>query len=228
MSLLSIARRQRRAVALSAIALLAACSTDAPTGPRQVAAPDAPDASLLGGVIGGVTGVVGGVVTVLTKPLLATTITRTSPIAAEKAVAVIGRAGGTIRLPNAGLTVVVPYGAVSTTTTFTVSAPAGTAVLYEFGPHGTKFAVPLKVTQDLRRTTYSLLGGLTLKAGYYQDGSANLSTNSALVTEVLPVALSSLLGTATFSVGHFSGYMMSTGLVETVGSEPIETPQVEW
>jgi hypothetical protein len=216
-------RRPRQVVALSAIALLGACSNDAPTGPRSVAAPDAPNGSLLGGVVG----VVGGVVTVLTKPVLASTITRTSPIAAEKAVVVIGRAGGTIRLPNAGLTVVVPYGAVSTSTTFTVSAPAGTAVLYEFGPHGTRFAVPLKVTQDLRRTTYSLLGGLTLKAGYYQDGSANLSNNTALVTEVLPVTLSSLLGTATFSVGHFSGYMMSTGLVESVDGESTDA-QVEW
>jgi hypothetical protein len=227
MSLLSILRRQRRSIALSAIALLAACSTDVPTGPRSVAAPDAPNVSLLGGVAGGVTGVVGGVVTVLTQPLLATTITRRSPIAAEKVVAVIGRSGGTIRLPNAGLTVVIPYGAVSTTTTFTVSAPAGTAVLYEFGPHGTKFAVPLKVTQDLSRTTYSLLGGLTLKAGYYKDGSADLSNNTALVTEVLPVTLSSLLGTATFSVGHFSGYMMSTGLTDAVEGAPT-TEQVEW
>jgi hypothetical protein len=216
MSLFSIVRLQRRAVALSAIALLAACSTDGPTGPGPAAAPDAPNASLLGGLVGGVTGGVGGVVNVLAQPVLASTITRTSPIAAEKAVAVIGRAGGTIRLPNAGLTVVVPYGAVNGATTFTVSAPAGTAVLYEFGPHGTRFAVPLKVTQDLRRTTYGLLGGLTLRAGYYKDGSANLSANTALVTEVLPVTLSSLLGTATFSVGHFSGYMMSTGLTSSV------------
>ena len=221
MSLLSFGRPVRRLLALTSVALVTACSADMPSAPRS-APSDAPNASLLGGVIG----VVGSVVTVLTEPLLAPTITRRSPIAAEKVVAVIGRAGGTITLPNAGLTVVVPYGAVSSATTFTVSAPAGTAVLYEFAPHGTKFAVPLKVTQDLSRTTYSLLSGLTLKAGYYQDGSANPSNNTALVTEILPVTLSSLLGRATFSVSHFSGYMMSTGLTDAAESET--ATQAEW
>jgi len=219
--MLNSPRSTRRVAALVALSVLAACSPDsAPLAPVAPAAP-APRSELLGGLLGGVVGVVGGVVgavvdvvAVLTTPLLAPITTRSSTISGEQVVAYIGRSGGTISLPKAGLTIVVPYGAVSGSTKFTITAPAGNAVAYDFQPHGTKFAVPLVVTQDLSKTTFSFSSGQTLRAGYYGEGSLDLTNNTALVTEVFPITFNSAGTRATFKIGHFSGYMMSTGLTD--------------
>ena len=208
-------RSTRRVAALVALGVLTACSPD--SSPLAPTAAPAPRSALLGGllgVVGGVVGVVVDVVAVLTTPLLAPTATRTAAITGEKVVATIGRAGGTITLPKSGLTVVVPYGAVSSYTTFTITAPAGNAVAYDFQPHGIKFAAPLVVTQDLTKLTYSLSSGQQLRAGYYGEGSLDLTNNTALVTEIFPVAFNSAGTRATFKIGHFSGYMMSTGLTD--------------
>ena len=229
-------RRLGTLATLGTLGVLAACSPDAgPLAPTAKQAPEAP-APLLGGLLGGVVGVVGGVVgvvvdvvAVLTTPLLAPVTTRSSTISGETAVAYIGRSGGTITLPKSGLTVTVPYGAVSTTTKFTITAPAGNAVAYEFQPHGTKFAVPLVVTQDLTKTAYSLSSGQVLRAGYYKDGSLDLTNNTALVTEIFPVAFNSAGTRATFKIGHFSGYMMSTGLTDEKIEEATDAPtEASW
>ena len=213
-------RTTRRIVTLAALGgLMAACAPDsAPLGPT--AAPEAP-APLLGGLLGGVVGVVGGVVgvvvdvvAVLTTPILAPITTRTATISGEQKIAYIGQFGGTITLPNSGLTVVVPAGAVSGTTKFTITAPAGNAVAYDFQPHGIKFAVPLVVTQDLSKVNFSFSSGQTLRAGYFGQGSLDLTQNTALVSEVFPVTFNSTRTRATFKIGHFSGYMMSTGLTD--------------
>jgi hypothetical protein len=142
----------------------------------------------------------------------ATVLGRTLPLPyAHKAVAIIGSAGGTFSLPSAGLTVVVPPGAVSAPTTFTVSAPAGTGVWYEFGPHGARFAVPLTIRQDLRGTNVLALLNPRLEAAYFTDGSANYSAGIAKVKEFLPVAFNSTRTELSFRVSHFSGYMVATG-----------------
>jgi hypothetical protein len=213
--MLNSLRSTRRIAALAVIGVLAACSPDsAPLAPAAPAAPAARDPLLGGllGVVGGVVGTLVNVVAVLTTPLLAPVTTRTASISGEKAVAVIGRAGGTITLPKSGLTVVVPYGAVTSYTTFTITAPAGNAVAYDFQPHGTKFNVPLLVIQDLSKVSYSFASGQTLRAGYFGEGSLDLTNNTALVTEVFPITFNSARTRATFTIGHFSGYMMSTGL----------------
>jgi hypothetical protein len=62
-------------------------------------------------------------------------------------------AGGTFTADN-GLTVTVPYGAVDSPTTVTVTttdivAPGATSPVYEFGPEGTVFAAPLTITLPL-------------------------------------------------------------------------------
>ncbi len=100
-------------------------------------------------------------------------VTRAVPLKQNISVsAVIGQDGGTISIPDAGLTLVVPPGAVTSSTKFTATALAGRLVAYEFEPHGTKFAVPLRFTQDLKKL--SLLGVVTapvLDGAYFTDAS---------------------------------------------------------
>ena len=202
-------RRARTLRGLAALALAAAtvaCS-EVPAAPLAPAA--RPNASLLGGVLGGVLGLVDGVVTLLTSPLRAKALTRKAPIAAQSATQTVGVAGGVITLPGAGLTVVVPPGAVSAPTAITVSAPAGSAVWYDFQPHGLQFAVPLQLTQDLRATNYGALLSPPLKGAYMVEGSQDGAT--ALVTELIATTLDLFKTKATFPVRHFSGYMVSWG-----------------
>ena len=204
-------RTTLRAIAAIALTALAACG-EATTGP--LSAPQAAASKPNAGLLGSVFGLLDGVVTLLTSPLRAKALTRNSAIAAQSTTATIGIAGGVITLPGAGLTVVVPPGAVSTPTAITVSAPAGKAVWYEFAPHGIQFSVPLQLTQDLRGTNYSSLLSPPLKGAYMVDGSQNTTTNTALVTEVITSTLDLFKTKVTFPVRHFSGYMVSWGFDE--------------
>ena len=127
---------------LLAVFLLAGCARDAtaPDSPTGATPPEPPSA--------------------LFGLLPVRGVTRSTPLATDISVsAVIGKQGGTITIPEAGLTLVVPPNAVSSDVKFTATALAGRAVAYDFQPHGTKFAVPLTFQQDLRKT--SLLPTLT-------------------------------------------------------------------
>lgn len=125
--------------------------------------------------------------------------------------ATIGLLGGVISIPEAGLRVIVPSGAVLSRTTFTVNAPAGPAVAYEFGPHGARFLAPLVIEQDLRNTqaygNLKILG--SLEAGYFTDLSSIGVTG--LISEILPVLYDPITAKARFTVGHFSGYLLASG-----------------
>lgn len=153
---------------------------------------------------------------ILEQLVSATVLTRVVPLGTTyTASAVIGSAGGRVSLPQTGLTLTVPKGAVSRPTTFTVTAPAGRGVWYEFGPSGAQFPVPLTVTQDLR---FTLLTSLTtlftapkLEAAYFVEGTQDAATGTALVKEFMPIALDTRRMQASFQVHHFSGYMVSTG-----------------
>ena len=156
---------------------------------------------------------------ILEQLVSATVLTRVVPLGTTyTASAVIGAAGGRVSLPQTGLTLTVPKGAVSRPTTFTVTAPAGRGVWYEFGPSGAQFPVPLTVTQDLRFTLLTSLTSLSslfsapkLEAAYFVDGTQDAATGTALVKEFLPIALDARRMQASFQVHHFSGYMVSTG-----------------
>jgi hypothetical protein len=69
--------------------------------------------------------------------------------------ATIGPAGGRLKLVD--FEVIVPAGAVSTPTRFTIRMPAdptGSEYVYaEFSPHGTTFAVPLTIILPYKGTT---------------------------------------------------------------------------
>lgn len=178
---------------LLSIFLLAGCAGDAtaPTSPAAVV--PKPSAALLG-------------------LLPVRGVTRATPLANDIAVsAVIGKNGGTITIPEAGLTLVVPPNAVSADVKFTATALAGRVVAYDFQPHGTKFAVPLKFTQDLRKT--SLLTALTaplLDGAYFADASnIDQKTGVALISELLPATLDLLRFRVGFDIRHFSGYLIS-------------------
>ena len=179
---------------LLSIFLLAGCARDAATPLEpNVAIPAKPSPALLG-------------------LLPVRGVTRNTALQQDISVsAVIGKAGGTISIPDAGLTLVVPPGAVTSNTKFTATALAGRLVAYEFEPHGTKFAVPLKFSQDLRKV--SLLAALTsplMDGAYFTDeGKLNQTLGLATVTELLPATVDLLQGRVSFPIKHFSGYLVS-------------------
>lgn len=123
----------------------------------------------------------------------------------------VGLFGGTIAIPEAGISVYVPVGAVLRSTKITVTAPAGRAVAYEFSPHGTQFLVPLIVTQDLDRVALNGVAPSSLFAAYFENlPDIDTGTLIAPVTELLNIVLA---GTdkIRFPVGHFSGYLVAGG-----------------
>jgi hypothetical protein len=108
----------------------------------------------------------------------------------------VGAAGGTVSLPS-GPSVVVPSGALPADKTITVvtsasTAPAGAvSSLYQFGPAGTTFTVPVTVS-------------FPVSAGTNSADVAVYWTKPGSTTEwdVLPATVSGT--TATASVTHFS------------------------
>lgn len=189
--------RRFTALVFSAIALVS-CGIDQPTAvPRsEVAAPGAPNASLL---------------TTVTSLLSVEGLQRTTPLAAPITVSKsIGTDGGTLSIPEAGVTVFVPRGALTQPTTLTMTARAGSLVAYDFAPHGITFAKPLVFTQSLKGTNASLLTAPFLQLGYYPD--ANLLTKTGgLVSELLGGTLNTLTWSFTAPIPHFSGYIVTSG-----------------
>jgi hypothetical protein len=178
------------------LALLVAGCTDLPTAPTAPAEPvEDPSYGLLG--LGGLLGSGGG------GDGLVTVLERRVPLAtAEVVTRTIGRAGGIIRLPEAGLTVVIPLWALSSNTEITVTAPAGNLVGYHFAPHGLRFRRPVTVMQDL--DLRQLLSLNTLSAHYF-DGELEPKVTSL---ERLTLWLLRTLGI--FRIEHFSGYVIAT------------------
>jgi len=165
---------------------------DLPTSPD--AAADEPQPGLIGDLTGGLPGGRSGEVTVLR---------RTVPLAQDEVASeVIGPWGGVLHLPEAGLTVVVPRGALDRATRITVTAPAGDLVGYHFAPHGLQFDRDLTVTQNLLTTQGLGLGGLSVA---YFEGELEPTVSAV---ERLSLWVLRLLGV--FRVEHFSGYVIAT------------------
>jgi len=189
--------RRLTALALGALALVS-CGTDQPTAVArpEVSAAGAPNASLLGA---------------LTSLLTVDGLQRTTPLAAPITVSKsIGTDGGTLSIPEAGVTVVVTKGALTQTTTITMTARAGSLVAYDFAPHGITFAKPLVFKQSLKGTNASLLTAPFLQLGYYSDPNL-LTATGGLVSELLGGTLDKLTWTFTSSIPHFSGYIVTCG-----------------
>jgi ZU5 domain len=184
------------AVALGAIALTS-CGSEHPTAlPRLTTASE--DAS--GDLLGAVTSLVG-----------MNGLQRTTPLAAPiTVVKSIGVDGGTLSIPEAGVTVTVPRGALAATTTITMTARAGSLVAYDFAPHGVTFAKPLVFSQQLRGTNATLLSAPLLRLGYYADASL-LTKTGALVSDLLGGVVNTVTWTFTSSIPHFSGWVVTCG-----------------
>lgn len=168
-----------------------------PTEPSELNAPESSE-----GLLGGILNLAGiGQVRVLH---------RNTPLAQdETATAVIGRRGGRLYLPQAGLTVYFPRYAVRSPTTISVTAPAGDLVGYEFSPHGLVFRQDVIATQDLTGTDAGLLArllGTNLVAAYYTGDLQPVLK----VLELLRLNLLGGLGHAQFYIKHFSGYVIAT------------------
>ena len=180
------------------VSLLVTGCTDLPTAPEPVADPAAESSygllgsdGLLSGLAGGGSG---GEVTVLERRV---------PLERDEVVTrTIGRSGGVIRLPEAGLTVVFPWGALSSDTEITVTAPAGNLVGYHFAPHGIQFRRSVTVMQDLDLRRVLSLDRLS---AHYFEGELQPKVTSL---ERLTLWLLRTLGI--FKIDHFSGYVIAT------------------
>lgn len=192
----------RRIGALALALSLAACSADQVAAPTQMkASPAGASSSLLGGLLGTVTGL-------LTTN---TAVQRTTPLAAPITVSKqIGYYGGTLSIPEAGVTVTVPVGALYQTTTITMTARAGSLLAYDFSPTGTVFNKPLVFTQSLNGTNVTLLQAPLLRLGYYSDPGL-LGTLTATVSDLLGGVVNLLDWSFTAPIKHFSGYVVICG-----------------
>jgi len=209
----------RRGGLLAAALLLfvsTACNPDRAAAPSiaapsalaaPIAAPSAPASQdLLGGLLGTVTAVTNSLG--LTN---ANGVLRTTPLERDITVQkTIGHNGGVLSIPDAGVTVIVPYGALDRDTEITMTARAGLLLAYDFEPHGVTFRVPLVINQNLNGTNVGLLSPLSLKLGYYSDPSM-LGKTTALVSELVGGLTSILTRTFTAPIKHFSGYVIVCG-----------------
>lgn len=182
------------------VAVTLGCAHDAPTAPTSNPRHPPPASAASN--------------TLLPGPTTIIPLQRTAPLAAnQQTSATVGLLGGTLQLPSAGLTIVVPPLAVLSPTSITVTALAGSNVAYEFAPHGRSFLVPLIAIQSLQNTE-GVAGGpidpLLLSVGYFPN---SLTPN--IVTELLSVSVNLLGQTATTLIWHFSGYVWSSGREES-------------
>jgi hypothetical protein len=185
------------------------CSPDAPTAP----APVQPQASLIGGLLGGVTDVVGGVTDVvggvtdvvdgvvrtaggvldaLLDPLICPTDREYSTTR------IVGRSGGTINVGPHRL--VVPAGALTRETRITATAPRGSYAEVEFQPHGLKFRTPVTLTMSYAEC--GLLNSSKPPVIVYAD-------DDRTILEVLKTSIDRSRETITGKTDHFSSYMVA-------------------
>jgi hypothetical protein len=171
-----------RLMALALLPILfAGCSEPVAPVPQ-----DAPNASLIGDLL--------GIPTSLVRGLLSCNVTTTS-VAPEQTV---GPAGGIVRVGPHSL--YIPPGALFENVTISATAPAGDVVAVEFQPEGLRFARPTMLRMSYRDC--GLVNGLFLRIVYVGDDRS--------ILEVLP-----LLGNDLFrrEVGgkltHFSSYVIA-------------------
>jgi hypothetical protein len=199
-------RRSKLMTCVLAVVLLGTACSDAgqpfATAPKNVvSAGEDTQQNLLGGLIGGL---VGGLTNVLVPP-----VERLTPLASDVVWTFTAGPNGAISSnPAVGLTITVPYGALSSTQTITVTALAGRPIAYKFEPH-LEFARKVSLTQNLDGTTAGLLSSLN-GAHFATDRLVLDERGLASVDEVVSGLLSGLLARKfTFGVTHFSGWLLA-------------------
>jgi len=128
----------------------------------------------------------------------------------------IDASGGTISIPQTGLTVSFPRGALQSALKITITADKD-YVAYKFDPAGTQFLKDVIVTQSLDNTTvFGEPLRSQLYAAYIADDNLKLS-GTLPVLEIEPSttifsALNPLLPQAqVWVIRHFSRYMLASG-----------------
>jgi hypothetical protein len=183
----------------AAVALVTACGADQLTSPAVSAHPTQNLARLLP-----------------TQSALVSALLRTRPLARDVvAGAIIGPEGGSFQIPEAGVQVVVPAGAVQSPTAFSVKALKGLIAAYDFSPAGAVFQTPLQVTQSLQGTVLERVPNLANLQGAYFASSTQLDQlrGQAYVNELEPTVVGAGGGKVTFAVSHFSGYIVASGFL---------------
>ena len=144
-------------------------------------------------------------------------VTWNTPLEAPLTVSeTIDPSGGTITIPQTGLTIEFPAGSVTSSVTITVT-PDDKYVAYKMEPAGTQFLKDVRVTQLLNTTS---VFGVPLISGLY---AAYVADDGVNLTGVLPVLelessstifslLSPLLPQAeVWTIRHFSRYILASG-----------------
>lgn len=196
--------KAHKALAVLAATMLAAVgcgdSTTTPTAPTALSLNAGRANGLVDGLLGTVT------------ELLVPPVKRTTPLASDVSWTFVAGPGGAVSKNSAvGLTISIPSGALAATTTIKVTALAGSAVAYSFEPH-LEFAKPVTLTQSLKGTSAGGLLSLPLVSGAHFEGDQlTLSGGLAVVNEVVPALANIFTQTASFNVGHFSGWILASG-----------------
>jgi len=129
---------------------------------------------------------------------------------------IIDQSGGTISIPETGLTLSFPAGAVDAPITITVTADPQ-YVAYRMEPTGTQFLKGVTATQLLNTTT---LSGSPLRsqlyAAYIADDSVNLSGRVPVLeiepgTTIFSVLSPQLPQAQVWTIRHFSRYILASG-----------------
>jgi hypothetical protein len=138
---------------------------------------------------------------------------RTEPLRETlSASGLIGPRGGRIEIKKAGIRVNFPRGAVAAPTRITVTALRGANVAYMFEPHGLVFNAPVTISQRLQGTAaWNTSLADQLQGSYFEQLLVDPSETFAKSLEQRPGTLKESKGWLEFSIGHFSGYMVSTG-----------------
>lgn len=128
----------------------------------------------------------------------------------------IDSSGGTISIPETGLTIEFPAGAVAAPVAISVT-PDLQYVAYTMEPAGTQFLKDVRVTQDLNTTS---IFGLPLVSGLYPAYIADDGVDLGGILPVLEIEPSttifSLLSplfpqSEVWTIKHFSRYILASG-----------------
>jgi hypothetical protein len=145
-------------------------------------------------------------------------VARISPLEQELVVSgTIGSAGGRLEIAEAGVTFVVPRGALSGPVEITMKALSGREMAFDLQPHGLRFLKP--ATIELRVGATAAAGHLPTRGpaaaegaslerflGVYFTGDPALGVEPL---ETLPAYRSR--DAVAFDIHHFSGYVCATG-----------------
>jgi hypothetical protein len=154
-------------------------------------------------------------------------VKRTTTLVADEVVTTtVTPAGGWLYMPQAGLYLYFPQGAVSSDLVVTATAHAGSRVTYDFQPHGTVFATPVYIAQLLLNTELNTPRAKNRRpdvwGGYLSHGLEDVEVDgTGYFSEVFNAAYGGK-GSETYAVfttTHFSGYALASGRRESANND---------